>query len=72
MFLVHEVFLSGGNIHDGTFGFSNSDILTWNPEHSSWSKVGVMAVARYGHAVTNVDYNEISQYCVEPTTTTSP
>ena len=50
-----------------------SDIQTWDPELSSWSQVGVMAVGRAGHAVTVVDYHEISQYCVEPiTTTTAP
>jgi len=45
-----------------------SDILIWDPEHTSWSKVGDMAVARYFHAVTVVDYDVISQYCVGPST----
>ena len=44
----------------------HSDIQTWDPELSSWSKVGDMAVARSGHAVTVVDYHVISQYCVQP------
>ena len=54
------VYVSGGYDVDVTY----SDILTWDPEHSSWSQVGAMAVARYDHAVTTVNYNVISQYCV--------
>ena len=65
------VYVTGGyNGHtyrrdDGTY---LSDIQTWDPEHSSWSKVGDMAVGRASHAVTVVDYDVISQYCVHPTT----
>ena len=56
------VYVSGG--YDDIYDFS--DILTWDPELSSWSQVGDMAVARYDHAVTTVNYNVISQYCVDP------
>ena len=60
------VYVTGGWDNDAhTY---QSDILTWDPELSSWSKVGDMAVARSGHAVTVVDYDVISQYCVHPTT----
>ena len=58
------VYVTGG--WDDVTGLS--DIQTWDPELSSWSKVGDMAVARSGHAVTVVDYHVISQYCVQPTT----
>ena len=58
------VYVTGG--YDG--GTSLSDIQTWDPELSSWSKVGDMARARSYHAVTVVDYHVISQYCVQPTT----
>ena len=47
---------------------SRIDIQAWDPELSSWSKVGDMARARQSHAVTVVNYNVISQYCVQPTT----
>ena len=55
------VYVSGGIDGDGV---TYSDILAWDPEHSSWSQVGGMAVARNNHAVTTVNYNVISQYCV--------
>ena len=61
------VYVTGGyNGHtyrrdDGTY---LSDIQTWDPELSSWSQVGDMARTRYFHAVTVVDYDVISQYCV--------
>ena len=56
------VYVTGG----GTGATYHSDIQTWDPELSSWSKVGDMAVGRAGHAITTVDYNVISQYCVDP------
>ena len=59
------VYVTGGGYDDVTY---LSDILTWDPELSSWSKVGDMTVARYYHTVTVVDYDVISQYCVHPTT----
>ena len=61
----------GGTVYvTGGYGDTYlSDIQTWDPELSSWSKVGDMAVARSSHAVTVVDYHVISQYCVNPTTT---
>ena len=58
------VYVTGGFDHYGTY----NDIQTWDPELSSWSQVGDMAVARASHAVTVVDYDVISQYCVQPTT----
>ena len=54
------VYVSGG--YDDIYDYS--DILTWDPEHSSWSQVGDITVGRNEHAVTTVNYNVISQYCV--------
>ena len=56
------VYVTGG--YDG--GTYLSDIQTWDPELSSWSKVGDMARDRSYHAVIVVDYAVISQYCVQP------
>ena len=56
------VYVSGG----GCIGVTYSDILTWDPELSSWSKVGDMTRDRSYHAVTVVNYDVISQYCVQP------
>ena len=56
------VYVTGG-YGDGTY---LSDIQTWDPELSSWSKVGDMARDRSYHAVTVVNYDVISQYCVQP------
>ena len=57
------VYVTGGSTDDDTF---LSDIQTWDPELSSWSKVGDMARDRSYHAVIVVDYAVISQYCVQP------
>ena len=58
------VFVSGGLSVTPTNHQWHTDILTWDPEHNSWSKVGDMATSRFGHAVTAVNYNVISQYCI--------
>ena len=59
------VVLGGYDTHDLVTEYAYlSDILAWDPEHSSWSQVGDMTVGRAGHAVTTVNYNVISQYCV--------
>ena len=61
------VYVTGG--HDKQSGHTYlTDIQTWDPELSSWFQVGDMAVGRKFHAVTVVDYDVISQYCVHPTT----
>ena len=59
----------GGTVYvTGGYGDTYlSDIQTWDPELSSWSKVGDMARDRSYHAVTVVNYHVISQYCVHPT-----
>ena len=58
----------GGTVYvTGGYGDTYlSDIQTWDPELSSWSKVGDMARDRSYHAVIVVDYAVIGQYCVQP------
>ena len=58
------VYVTGGYDYGDSTSFS--DIQTWDPELSSWSKVGDMARARASHAVIVVDYHVFSQYCVKP------
>ena len=54
------VHVTGGGDDHGYLG----DILVWHPELASWSQVGDMGVPRRFHAITSVDYDSISAFCV--------
>ena len=38
-------------------------ILSWSPYTESWSQVGVIAVARWHHGVTEVSLAAVEDYC---------
>ena len=63
-----KVFVTGGGDVGLKEGGDNNEILVWDPEQTSWSKVGSMAEARRFHGAVAVNYEVIRQYCVQSTT----
>ena len=44
-------------------GGTVDDILEFNAEDGTWTRVGSMVVTRYIHAVSVINYLEIADYC---------
>ena len=40
-----------------------NNILEYDPETKKWTEVGTMKEARYGHAVSPVQYRDFGLYC---------
>ena len=47
----------------GTTEYTHDDILEFNAEDGTWSKVGSMLLNRAQHAVSVINYLEIADYC---------
>jgi len=56
--LNNKVFLTGGPARP-----PRKDILTYNPDTEAWTKTSDMMVGRFGHDVTEVAWDDYSQFC---------
>ena len=48
---------------DAPFYADREEILAWNADMEAWVKVGLMKVARYHHALSTINMQELVTYC---------
>ena len=54
---------NAGGWASGYDGDTLDDILEFNAEEGTWTKVGSMVISRYRHAVSVINYRELADYC---------
>ena len=56
-----DTYLHSGGVDDRNI--ANNDILEYDPETEEWTQIGTMREARYGHAVSVVDFRDYAEFC---------
>ena len=56
-----DTYLPSGGADD--WDNTSNDILEYDPETEEWTQIGTMREARYGHAVSVVDFRDYAEFC---------
>ena len=61
-------------LHPGGYGFDNyndvydkdvyDEILQFHPDTEKWTLAGNMIQAKYGHAVTTINFEDVREHCI--------
>ena len=54
-----DIYLYSG----GYDGSARNSILEYDPETKKWTQISIMREARYGHAVSVVNYSDYADFC---------